>query len=182
LNVAALATIAKAGAAQNYYIEVWLATVLLAAIALSAAIAEDTPALPAQLLVLIAAAAVAHYASGWAHRLHVSIREPARAADFRTLWDQVAKADGPILSENLAALVVNRKPVIVEPFGMLLLTRTGFFAPDRIVRDCEAGRFALVVLEYRLEELGTLGECLGRRYAVSEVLPPYRLLRPRPRL
>ena len=46
LNLAAFATIAKAGAAQNYFIEPWLATLLLAALALRA-LGRRSPALRA---------------------------------------------------------------------------------------------------------------------------------------
>ncbi len=181
LNVAGLATIAKAGAAQNYFIEPWLATVLLAAAALPG-IERRWPR-PALLrtAALLVAAATAHYTSNWAHRLPGAIRHPERAQDFEKLWATVRAAEGRILSENLAVLVLHGKQVLVEPHGIQLLVRTGVFDPHRIVRDCEAGSFDLVIAEYRLDETPGVGECLARRYAVSEVLPPYRLLRPRPR-
>src|SRR5262249_14713238 len=88
--------------------------------------------------------------------------------------------NGPILSENLAVLVLNHKPVLVEPFGLLTLSRAGFLRTRPIVRDCEAGVFTVVVVEGLLERVPSLRECFEQRYLVAEDLPPYRLLRPRP--
>jgi hypothetical protein len=181
LNMVALATIAKAGAAQNYFIEPWLATVLLAAVAFPIVAARALTPAAWQAGALLLSAAVAHYASNAAHRLPPAIVHPENAEDFRTLWDAVRTANGRVLSENLAALVVNGKPVLVEPHGIMLLVRTGVFRPYRIVRDCDAGVFTLVVAERRFEETPGLGECLARRYATVDVRPPYRLLRPRAR-
>ena len=204
LSLVGLATIAKAGAAQNYYIEPWLTTVVLAGVSLSSAGAAASPsreagparpgvdpappaaggrtAGPAPRLshaaVLLLAAAVGHYTSNRAHRIPSAIRHPERARDLARLWDVVREARGPVLSENLSVLVLNRKQVLLEPFGVLLLTRTGHIEPARLVRDCEARRFELVVVEHRLEEIPGLGECLARRYVPTEDLGAYRLLRP----
>jgi hypothetical protein len=192
LNMAALATIAKAGAAQNYAIEPWLATVLLAAVALPVVAARST--LPREWAVgyLVLTAAIAsfsgHYSGNLppyfdqthtdAHRLPQAIRHPERAQDFQKLWATVAAERGMVLSDNVAALVLNRQPVLVEPHGIMLLAKTGFFDPAPLVRDCEAGRYALVVDERRLDEMPGLGPCLRRRYTAVETLGPYRILRP----
>jgi len=179
LNVLGLATIAKAGAAQNYFIEPWLATLAAAGVALSG-LTRGTPGAPAtRAAVLLVAAAIGHYSGGAAlRRLPPPIRHPERAQDFRDLWDAVRATDGPILSENLTVLVVNRKRVLAEPFGMLLLSRAGLFRPDRIVRDCEAGRFSLIVSEHRLELLPGFEGCLETRYEAWKDLATYRLFRP----
>jgi hypothetical protein len=69
--------------------------------------------------------------------------------------------------------------VLVEPFGLLTLSRAGVIRTRPIVRDCEAGAFEIVVVEGLLEGVPSLRECLDRHYRVAEELPPYRLLRPR---
>jgi hypothetical protein len=178
LNLVALVTIAKAGAAQNYFIEPWLATVAATAVAWPAFVAKLSRPGPVVAGLILAAAAVALYTDGTAHRPPPSIRHPERARDFRDLWTTVRATEGPILSENLAVLVVHRKPVLVEPFGMLLLAQTGLFRPDRIVRDCEAARFALIVSEHRLERLPGFEACLQTRYEAWKDLATYRLYRP----
>jgi hypothetical protein len=68
--------------------------------------------------------------------------------------------------------------VLVEPFGLLTLSRAGVIRTRPIVRDCEAGAFEIVVLEGLLEGVPSLRECFERHYRVAEDLPPYRLLRP----
>ncbi|MFI5006991.1 MAG: hypothetical protein ACHQKZ_06100, partial [Solirubrobacterales bacterium] len=80
---------------------------------------------------------------------------------------------------NLSILVVNRKPVLVEPFGLLQLSRRGYLRPDRVVHDCERGVFSLVVVEHRLREVAGLAECLEGRYDPWQDLGPYQALRPR---
>ena len=92
----------------------------------------------------------------------------------------MAGTSGPILSENLSVLVRQGKPVLVEPFGMLLLSRKGLWRPDRLVADCEAGRFDLIVYENRLRDIPGMDACLDRRYEPTATLGPYDLFRPRP--
>jgi len=179
LNLGALVTTAKAGAAQNYLVEPWLATVVLAALSLGA-LRERSPEVfrwwPAMML---AAATVALVADNDAARLPRPIRNPGQATEYRALDEAVAAASGPILSENLSVLVRNGKPVLVEPFGLLLLSRKGLWQPDRLVADCEAGRFALVVYEDRLRDIPGIDACLDRRYEPVAQLGPYDLYRPR---
>ena len=176
-SLASLVTIAKAGAAQNYFIEPWLATLLAAAAAWRARWTLRHPALrPA---ILFVAAAAAHYTNLDGHRPPGLIRHPERARDFEELWTILKTTRGPVLSENLAALVVNGQPVLVEPFGMLLLSQKGLFDPARLVRDCEAGKFALIVAEHRFERFPGLAACLETRYQPTQDLSTYRLFRPR---
>ncbi len=178
LNLLALATIAKAGAAQNYFIEPWLATLLLTGIALRA-LGARFPAAPAWSPAFVLAVVLAASYTRWeANRLPQAIRSPERALDFVALTQAVRETEGPILSENLSVLVVNGKRVLVEPFGLLQLTRKGYLSPDRVVRDCERGFFALVITEHRLREVPGLAECLDRRYYAWKDLGPYQALRP----
>jgi len=179
LAVAGLASIAKEGAVQNYYVEPWIATVLAAAAALPL-LADLVRPLP-RMAVLLIAATVALYTHNWAHLLPRAITYPDRDAGFRRLWEVVRETNGPILSENLAVLVLNHKPVLVEPFGFLTLSRAGLLRTRPVVRDCEAGVFEVVVVEGLLESVPSLRECLEARYRVAEDLPPYRLLRPQAR-
>lgn len=178
LAFASLATIAKEGSGRNYFIEPWLATVLLAAVALPIATRGLQSAVPLATGALLVAAAVGHY-TGF-HRLPAAIENPRDAASFRRLWQVVSETEGPILSENLAPLVIHGKPILAEPFGLLILKRANLIRTRTIVRDCEAHAFALVVVEGQLEAVPGVGDCLAAHYRLAETIPPYRLLRPRP--
>jgi 4-amino-4-deoxy-L-arabinose transferase-like glycosyltransferase len=180
LNLGALVTTAKAGAAQNYLVEPWLATVLLAALALGALRERSPEVFRWWPVLMLVAAAVALVAGHGAARLPRPIRNPLQATEYRALDEAVAGTSGPILSENLSVLVRHGKPVLVEPFGMLLLSRKGLWQPDRLVADCEAGRFDLIVYENRLRDIPGMDTCLDRRYEPTATLGPYDLLRPRP--
>jgi hypothetical protein len=181
MKLATFATIAKEGAAQNYFIEPWLAALPVAAVAMKV-LGErfsGRPVLrPAALLLVALTAHSAYHELG---RLPRALHHPERAWEFAALTRLVREARGPILSENLGVLVLNRRPVLVEPFGVLLLVQKGLIRPDPMVRDCEDGRFALVIEEDRLDEIPGLGECLERRYAPVADLGPYQALAPRPR-
>jgi hypothetical protein len=180
LNLAALSTIAKAGAAQNYFLEPWLATLLLAGHALRQ-LGDAEPVLREwRFAVLLVAAAVANYAYPALDRLPQALRAPQNAEEFRALTKMIRETPGDLLSENLSMLVVNRRPVLVEPFGVLLIARHGLLRTDRMVADCERGRFPLVVTEHRMWEIPGLGECLERRYQPIGDFGPYQALRPRP--
>lgn len=178
LSLCSLVTVAKEGSGRNYLIEPWLATVLLAVVALPIAAGGIERPAPLAAGALLLAAAVGHY-SGF-HRLPAAIENPDEAFAFQRLWDAVRETEGPILSENLAPLVLHRKPILVEPFGLLVLKRAGRLRTRTLVRDCEAHAFALVVAEGQLEAVPGLGECLAAHYRVAERIDPYRLLRPDP--
>jgi 4-amino-4-deoxy-L-arabinose transferase-like glycosyltransferase len=180
LNLGALVTTAKAGAAQNYLVEPWLATVLLAALALGALRERSPEVFRWWPVLMLVAAGVALVAGHGAARLPRPIRNPLLATEYRGLDEAVAATSGPILSENLSVLVRHGKPVLVEPFGMLLLSRKGLWRPDRLVADCEAGRFDLIVYENRLRDIPGMDACLDRRYEPTAHLGPYDLFRPRP--
>jgi hypothetical protein len=179
MNLLALATIAKAGAAQNYLLELWAAALLLAGFA-GVTLLERVPRLaPWRWGFLLVAAAVASLAYPSLHRLPQALRRPANAEEFVALTRLVRETPGDVLSENLSLLVVNGRRVLLEPFGVLLIARQGLFDTDRLVRDCEAGRFPLVIVEHRMWQIPGFGACLERRYAESANLGPYQALRPR---
>ncbi len=179
LNLVALATIAKAGAAQNYFLEPWAATLLLAAFA-GRTLLERAPRLePWRWAFLAAAAAVASLSFPSLNRLPQALRRPANAQEFVELTRLVRETPGDVLSENLSLLVVNGRRVLVEPFGVLLIARQGLLQTDRLTHDCEIGRFPLVIVEHRMWQVPGLGDCLERRYTELASLGPYQALRPR---
>jgi dolichyl-phosphate-mannose-protein mannosyltransferase len=182
LSLAALSTIAKEGAGQNYFIEPFVATLLFAAIALGVLVeAGDVGrrTWPAAVLVAAAAAGLVDYHS---KRLHQAIRAPQRARAFVELDALVKATEGPILSENLSVVVTNRKRAWVEPWGMMLLVKKGLWDPGALVGDCRRQMFELVVTEWRLAEIPGIPECLEEAYQPVADLGPYQAFRPRPRL
>ncbi len=182
LSLAALSTIAKEGAGQNYFIEPFVATLLFAAIALGVLVeAGDVGrrVWPAAVLVAAAAAGLVDYDS---KRLHQAIRAPQRARAFIELDALVKATEGPILSENLSVVVTNRRRAWVEPWGMMLLVKKGLWDPGVLVGDCQRQMFQLVVTEWRLAEIPGIPECLEEAYHPVANLGPYQAFRPRPRL
>jgi 4-amino-4-deoxy-L-arabinose transferase-like glycosyltransferase len=175
-NLVALVTISKAGAAQNYFIEPYVATLVLAALLLGQ-VARTNPAVarawPAYVLVVALVVTLTDVERG---RSRLPPQEPQELAELDAI---VRATTGPILSEDLSALVLNRKPVLVEPFGALLISSQGLMKTDRIVADCRRGWFSLVVSDFRLRDIAGMDACLSDRYESWKRLGPYELLRPR---
>ncbi len=182
LSLAALSTIAKEGAGQNYFIEPFVATLLLAAIALGALVESGDVGRRAWPVAVLLAAAAAGFVDYDLKRLHQAIRAPQRARAFIELDSLVKKTEGPILSENLSVVVTSRKRAWVEPWGMMLLVKKGLWDPGVLVGDCRRQMFELVVTEWRLAEIPGIPECLDEAYEPVADLGPYQVFRPRPRL
>jgi hypothetical protein len=178
-GLASLGTFAKAGAAQNYFLEPWLATVLLSTALTGDAFRAGVRWARGWPLVVLGASAVAVAVQHQDGRLPFPLRNPERALEYRALRDAVRASAGPILSEDLSLLVVNRKAVVVEPFGLVLLSRKGLWKADVLAADCRAGRFPLVIYEHRLREIPGLADCLDTSYVSWQRLGPYELLKPR---
>jgi len=177
LNLAGLVTISKAGAAQNYFIEPYVATLVLAALLAGHAARAGSNLARAWPSYVLVVALVVTFADMERGRSRLPPQEPKELSE---LYAIVAATSGPILSEDLSALVLGRKPVLVEPFGALLISRRGLMSTDRIAADCRQGRFALVVADFRLRDISGMDACLGERYESWKRLGPYELLRPRP--
>ena len=175
-NLAGLVTIAKAGAAQNYFIEPYVATLALTALLVGHAMRTSAVAGRAWPAYVLVVALVTTFADMERGRARLPPQEPR---EFAELYAAVRATSGPILSEDLSALVLSRKPVLVEPFGVLLISRKGLMDPGRIVADCRAAKFALVVSDFRLREIAGMDACLSERYEIWKRLGPYELLRPR---
>jgi hypothetical protein len=177
LNLAGLVTISKAGAAQNYFIEPYIATLLLAALLLGQATRAGYALARASPVYVLVVALVVSLADMERGRSRTPPQEPQ---EFAELYATVRATPGDVLSEDLSALVLGHKPVLVEPFGALLISGRGLMSTERIVADCRQGRFALVVSDFRLRDLAGLDACLSERYESWKRLGPYELLRPRP--
>jgi len=178
LSVLSLVTIGKVGAGQNYFIEPWLATLLLAGIMLQALTARWPDMRVWRWPGLLVAALVASFGSPGADRIPQAIKSPQRASDMIELDRAVRETAGPIVSENLVVVVANRRPALVDVFAYAVVVRTGRARPDRLLQDCESGRLALIVTEYRLRDIPGLSDCLDRRYYAWKDLGPYQLFRP----
>jgi hypothetical protein len=175
LNLVGLASIGKVGAAQNYYIEPFLSALIAGALAIRALEQRFGLSGVWKAAAVLVVALAATTAPPQARHLPQAIRRPEQAKFMRELTEIVRATDGPILSENLSVLVVNDKPVLVDPFGLLMLARAGHLRADLVVRDCELRRFALVIAEKRLFDVPALGECLERNYSRWTTLGPYQL-------
>jgi hypothetical protein len=181
LSLGALSTIAKEGAGQNYFVEPFLASLLLAGLALHALVAAGDVPRGAWATIVLAAAVAAGFFEYDHKRLHQAIRAPERARAFAELDRMVKATEGPILSENLSVVVTSGRRAWVEPWSMMLLSNAGLWRSDVLAGDCRRGMFDLVVTEWRLLEIPGIAECLEEAYEPVADLGPYQAFRPRAR-
>ncbi len=111
-------------------------------------------------------------------------RDPAQ----QSLVALLARTPGPILCENMGALVLAGHQVYFQPFELTQAARDGNWNPAPLVRQAEQGAFPLVVLDFPLQtpaEWSTdrwppaLLEALDHRYQAAGVLGSYHLYVPR---
>ncbi len=181
MSLVALGTIAKEGAAQNYFIEPYVATLLLAGVSLRALVEGRAAGRLLWPAAVFAAAIAVALASHGLSRLPQAIRAPERARAFAALDEAVKATPGPILSENMSVLVVNGRRVWVDLWAVMLLERSDLWDPAPLLADCRRGFFALVVTEWRLREIPGVSQCLDEAYEPWQDLGPYQLLRPKAR-
>lgn len=177
LALGSFAAIAKSGAAQNYMIEPWLGLLLLASAAWRALAAA--PATARLRLLLLLAFALPSLVGRPYEQLPRPIRAPQNAWEFAELDRLMRATPGPILSENLAAVVLAGRPVWADVVNLPEMERNGHANLSPLRADCEARRFRLVVEEYRLGAISGLEECLVRNYELKADLGRYRVLQPR---
>ena len=75
-------------------------------------------------------------------------------------------ADGPVLSEVAGFSVLKDDDALIDSYMMYELEKKGLWNHSRLVRDCYAKKFSLIVLVYynRLDEFRDLMECVDRNY------------------
>lgn len=175
LGLISIVTAAKAGAAQNYLIEPWVAAVLCGLL-----LAEDLATARHRLSLLVpAVAVVALLVAGLLDRSKTGKPlVPQDAREFAELRAMIVAAPGPVLSENLSLVVQAGKPVLVEPFGLGHITRRGLASAERVAADCRAQRFSLIIWESRMADIPGLAACMATRYEHAKLLGPYEVLVP----
>lgn len=178
-------TIAKVGAALNYFLEIAAACAILCAVAF----ARRAELGPRRALVLALG-----LQAGW--MLYESVDRPenpvnklARRADFERLAAAIAAEPGEVLAdETMGMLPIAGRPILLQPFEMAQLARQGIWDPSPVVADLRRGRFGLVLvadgpatLPAWTHERWTdeMLEALHERYEATGSLADATLYRPR---
>ncbi len=183
LSIASLASLGKAGAAVNYFLELHavVAAVLAAALGWLANRADKgrwwIAVAGVVLLALLAWQAARSFTLP--HRA-IIFRPPPTAAD-KALADlsflRVTDATGPVLTDDPVLNLLAGKEVHYQPFIMAQLAREGRWNPQPLVDDLAAARFSLIVTERSLEEEYFFGYTREMRdaamgaYRRDEVMP-----------
>lgn len=134
-------TVGKIGSNVNYFLELIAAASIMAGLC-AHELAENTKA---QLVIpaLIIAQLIL-----FAHMPFITGKTPSRD-DHDTaqrISAMIQITPGDILSEDAGLLVLNKRPVLFQPFEFTQLARTGLWDQSRFVRDIEDQKFTLLIL------------------------------------
>jgi hypothetical protein len=109
-------------------------------------------------------------------------------ADFKNaqhVSEIITRTPGPILSEDAGLLVLNKKPVLVQPFIMTQLAEQGLWDQTPVVSDIESQHFSLIILTFDLkcrvdEERLTkeIREAIKTHYTLQKAIGDYYLYQP----
>lgn len=85
-------------------------------------------------------------------RAALPYRQPELEAGMETVWRELGRLDGDILSWDMSLPVLAGKRLVYHPFLMPDLVRRGLFSDESLLQRIEAGDFALVVTSFDLDD------------------------------
>ena len=161
-----LITNGKPGAKLNYYIEPYIALLLLVSSyhnLLPPAWGKHTGNAILSVMLLLSLPSLVTPGD-----LLDTVRRIRSPSDIESRYEIVnevlAKAEGDALSENVGYLVVNHREVLLYPFQFMMMSRSNLWDPRPLVADCRRGRFAVVFSGWRIESIDGIRECLEDKY------------------
>jgi hypothetical protein len=185
LTVLSLVTSAKSGANYNYLIEPYIVTLLFLAVAARALrhhLVLSTKwteiSLVLALVLFFQTAGMTYLSSGYA------FLTPPTLSSYRFRIDAkinalVQQTPGDILSENMSVLVANRREVFYEPFQFFYLAWRQLWRSDKLLTDCRARRFKLIITDWRISYLPGMTDCMMRYYKLISMQGSWLVLEPR---
>lgn len=163
---AILITNGKPGAKLNYYIEPYIALLLLVSSyhnLLPPAWGKHTAKAILSVMLLLSLPSLVK-----PDDLLETVRRIRSPSDIESRYEIVnevlAKAEGDVLSENVGYLVVNHREVLLYPFQFMMMSRSNLWDPGPLAADCRRGRFAVVFSGWRIESIDGIRECLEEKY------------------
>jgi hypothetical protein len=186
-------TVGKLGADVNYLIELMGVICVCAAVAIGEALAatrrqqSDTDAITG----FAVSALVLWQVIGLAPRdtlERIEVPPPAQQTRLAALLDEVRRADGPVLSEDLILLSRADQPIRFDPFNATQLIYAHALDQTPLIDALQRAEFPLVVLRFDVRVPPQLAfdrfppaaiEVLRTRYQIVSQIPGYWLYKPR---
>lgn len=184
-------TAGRAGAGENYFLELTAALSLIGGFALGRwRRSMPAPGLRALYMALLSVQVVFFLVLGQPHVKAIAQRVELRS-ELAQLQAQVAQEQGPILAdEQLGLLTLAGKEVLLRPFHFSQLARQGRWDQAPVLADIRAQRFAMILIsdqpplysEALARDRWTpeMWEAIQSSYRPAGVLAGTMILRPRP--
>ncbi len=171
---------AKPGADFNYFIEPYLAVLLVAAVIFERSIMTTRSSIVRQ-IVIISLLVQATLSLGFLLTSEVlySPQQPRGRQEQVLLSEHIMAAQGPILGEDWGPIILAGKPIFYESFQFAELAKAGLWDDRELIAACERGDFALIVAGNRLLATPRLVTCLEHSYELFDQTASLRFYRPR---
>lgn len=139
-------TIAKAGSNINY----WLELVVGLSLASGALLAWLRPFPTLRIIALLLLAVQVNGLRQWTQEGHFNVT-PANRAEVMKV---VRASEGPVITDDFMGLLpLDRRPILIEPFGMTLLAHSGMWDQRPFLDALDRGEFATIIVSSMNGEL-----------------------------
>jgi hypothetical protein len=152
-----LLTYGLTGSDTNYYIEPLLSAALLAALTIDRLISQKEPATGLKIsprsigyALLITVIITGRFIEPTEYKVHRMTEE--RLQNGTQLINLCANTPDDVLSEDASYTFLAGKPVIIQPYIMTLLYRTGKWDEEPFVQTIRDGRYSLIILRVDLND------------------------------
>lgn len=80
------------------------------------------------------------------------------------IYMYAANAKGQVLVEDLGFAILNDKDALIDSFLMHELEKKGLWNSSKLVEDCKAKKFSLIIFYWRFNSFQELRECIDENY------------------
>ena len=178
-NMIFLVTVAKPGAGFNYYIEPFISLLIVFGLVFM----QIIPTTPLSRACLLYGIFVFQLLLLFPYKLAVDLLNnpilPPGHRERAVVNQYVQASAGPVLSEDWGYLLINGREAFYEPFQFSMMSNYGLWDESNMVRQCEAGKFSLVIAGWRIFNSKGLAACLERYYSLVDKVGHYQIFRPR---
>jgi hypothetical protein len=170
LCTVSLLSVAKRGASFSYFIEPYLSALVFSAIAF-----KKRPIFYPYLVVL---AAVISF-QFWNMPINNNFQDSStpRNKALAVVYDLVARQPGPVLSNDITAVLRAGKQMVVDPYIFSYLAMNKVWNERPLIQKCQEKQFSLIILNHQLSLMPGIPECLMKSYRLIG-LPDYGIYIP----
>lgn len=175
LNFISIFTLSKPGAGDNYFIEPFLSLILVSGLTFLNIIENFYHQKQIRTfftaLIIIQLTFLVPYKQGIIDFVKYPYPYTMSIHETRTkLQNYLKDIKGPVLSEDLGFLAINKLPLFLESFQLAWLAHYKMWDPQLLVQDCRDQKFSMIILGTRIRSITDLFDCINEKYILIDTL------------